>query len=96
MGLSWGQLLKLQKFIYTDHSCPLINTGGITPWFKLSQKARLGRSGKAIKGFPGHLPGSENNYRKSTSKSVLLCGGLYIIISYQEFSSHYNREHHFF
>ena len=46
---------------YDDYSCPLIDTGGITPWYKLCLKSRyigpLVRSGKLIKGFSRHLLG---------------------------------------
>ena len=39
---------------YNDYRCPLINTGGITPWFKC-YTCPSGRSNKAIRGIPGHL-----------------------------------------
>ena len=45
-----------------NYSCPLIDTGGITPWSKCSQRNRYigpyGRSGKAIRGFLGHITGA--------------------------------------
>ena len=44
------------------YSCPLIDTGGKTPWFTCYQRNRYigpyGRSGKAIWGFLGHMTGA--------------------------------------
>ena len=59
LRISRGQHLKNYKIHATnnDHSCPLIDTGGIAPWFKCYGKqliytGSLSRSGKAIRAFP--------------------------------------------
>ena len=53
-----GTNIKITKIhtAYNYYSWPLIETGGITPWLKRYLK-KPGRSGKVIRGFPGHLPG---------------------------------------
>ena len=59
-----GTTFKLTNIhtTYNDHSCPFIDTGGITPLFRCCLKSRYidqqGRSGKSVRGFPGLLPGS--------------------------------------
>ena len=59
-----GTTLKITKVYatYNDYSCPLINTGGITPLFDCHLNSQYigpsGQSGEAIRGFPGHWPGS--------------------------------------
>ena len=64
LGLSRGQLLKLKSThaTFNDYSCPLIDTGGITLWLYCSVKSQYigpqGRSGRTIRGFPGHLTDS--------------------------------------
>ena len=56
---SWNNKIHVT---YNDYSCPLIDTDGITPWFKCYQRNRYigpyGRSGKAIGGFLGHMAGA--------------------------------------
>ena len=55
-----GDNSQIYKIYATEngYSCPLINTGGITPGFNCYLRNRCigpyGRSGKAIRGFPGH------------------------------------------
>ena len=64
LGVSRRTTLEITQIYatYNDCSCPIIVTGGITPWFECHLKTRyvdtLDRSGKAIRGFPGHLSGS--------------------------------------
>ena len=59
-----GPTLKITNIHTTknDHSCPLIHTSGITPWFKCFLKRRYinpyGRSSKSMRCFPRNLPGS--------------------------------------
>ena len=64
-GTIEGTTLKITECThasYNDPSCPLIDTGGISPWFNCTNKSGFigphGRSGKAIRGFPGHLTDS--------------------------------------
>ena len=52
----------------TTVTCPLVDTGSVTPYIYIGP---FGRSGKGITGFPGQV--REDNYRKSTLKSVLSC-----------------------
>ena len=48
--------------ICNGYSCPIIDTGGVTPGLNVISKSRYivssGRPGKAIRGFPGYLPAS--------------------------------------
>ena len=60
---------------YNDYSCPLIDAGGITPSFGCYLESRYidpqGPSGKAIRGFLWHLPGSGGQLPKIEIKICL-------------------------
>ena len=66
---------KKNHATYNGYSCPLIDAGGITPWFKWYLRKPIywptGWNGEAVRGFQAICPVWEDNYWKSTSKSVL-------------------------
>ena len=66
-----GQFLKLQTFIPLMMTTAVPSSVMVAYLLGFLYIGHLGRFGKATRGFPAHFSVREDNYRKSTSKSVL-------------------------